>query len=48
VSLPCGDKIGRAPATPRLRVEERHGRSCEDVKRTREMGPPKAEPGSLE
>ena len=37
MSLPCGDKIGRAPATPRLRVEERHGRSCEDVKRTREM-----------
>lgn len=48
MSLPCGDKIGRTPATPRLRVEERHGRSCEDVKRTREMGPPKAEPGSLE
>lgn len=42
--------MGRTPATPRLRVEERHGRSCEDVKRIRETGPPppKAEPGSLE
>lgn len=41
MSLPCGDRTGRTPATPRLRVEERHGRRCQDVERIRETGPPK-------
>lgn len=34
--------MGRTPAAPRLRVEERPGRGCRDMERIRETRPLKA------